>query len=383
MGILIKRFLRPELLTLILFILGLMYAHYLGGHIIFKLIVDYFIKGFILVAPFIIFLLIFLATSRIIVYVGKSPAVGGRIIFYTLLFSYLAIITSLLSIYPYIHVIGEIPFRKVLDEILLYIPRVLMSPLVIAIILSLSSPLILTSLIHSRIEHIDRLYRSTVSLFKYVLYIMPFISFSLGVQLYNSIRLMSIQLVIMSIYAEAIYGALYLTISSVLVWLMSGIPVRKVVEYVFKAFIYCLPAGGSYLALPINLKVYEDVFKEELFGSLALSIGASINRSGSVGGALIVLALASLYTNTQITFSQLIMIGIILPFISLGAPGLYGGTLIIGMPIIINLLNIAPTNPVVTSSLAVFVSVLTYIQASLNTTTNGLIGMLMTPHTHE
>jgi len=372
-----KKVFRPELLTLISFGLGLLYAYTSGGDFIFSIVIDVFIKVFILMAPFIIFLLIFLSTSRIIVYVGKSPTVGGKLILLTLSFSYLAVSTSLLIIYPYIHVVGKVGYAQIFEELTVYIPRIFKSPLIIAITLSLILPLFISNFIHKNITYIDRLYKGVLTFFRYLLFIMPLISFSLAVQLYTSIRLMSIQLVFTSIYVEAIYGFLYLLLSSVIVWLLTKIPVRKVAEYVFKAFIYCLPAGGSYLALPINLRVYEEVFKEELFGSLALSIGASLNRSGSVGGAVIVLALASLYTNTPVTYSQLVMIGFILPFISLGAPGLYGGTLIIGMPIVVNLLNIDPLSPLVTSSLAVFVSVLTYIQASLNTTTNGLMGMLI------
>ena len=372
-----KRVLRPELLTLISFGLGLLYAYMFEGHFIFSIIIDVFIKGFILMAPFIIFLLIFLSTSRIIVYIGKSPTVGGKLILLTLIFSYLAVFTSLLIIYPYTHIIGKVGYTQIFEELTVYIPRIFKSPLVIAITISLLLPLFISNFIHKNITSIDRLYNGVLIFFRYLLFMMPLISFSLAVQLYTSIKLMSIQLVFTSIYVEAIYGFLYLFLSSIIVWVLTRIPVRKVAEYVFKAFIYCLPAGGSYLALPINLRVYEEVFKEELFGSLALSIGASLNRSGSVGGAIIVLALTSLYTNTPVTYSQLVMIGFILPFISLGAPGLYGGTLIVGMPIIVNLLNIDPLSPLVTSSLAVFVSVLTYIQASLNTTTNGLMGILI------
>ena len=374
---LFRRVARPELLTLISFGVGLLYAYRFGGHYIFNIIIDIFVKGFILLAPFIIFLLIFLSTSRIVVYIGKSPAVGGKLILLTLLFSYLAVITSLLIIYPFVHTLGVVGYVQIFEEILLYVPRILRSPLIISIALSLILPLFISDYIHKNIKRIDRVYKGVLTFFKYLLFMMPVISFSLAVQLYTSIKIVSLQLVFSSIYLEAVYGITYLTLSSIIVWLITKISIRKVAEYVFKAFIYCLPAGGSYLALPINLRIYEEVFKEELFGGLALSIGASLNRSGSVGGAIIVLTLASLYTHTPIMYSQLVMIGFILPFISLGAPGLYGGTLIIGMPVIVNLLNIDPLSPLVTSSLAVFVSVLTYIQASLNTTTNGLMGMLL------
>lgn len=374
---LFRRVARPELLTLISFGVGLLYAYRFGGHYIFNIIIDIFVKGFILLAPFIIFLLIFLSTSRIVVYIGKSPAVGGKLILLTLLFSYLAVITSLLIIYPFVHTLGVVGYVQIFEEILLYVPRILRSPLIISIALSLILPLFISDYIHKNIKRIDSVYKGVLTFFKYLLFMMPVISFSLAVQLYTSIKIVSLQLVFSSIYLEAVYGITYLTLSSIIVWLITKISIRKVAEYVFKAFIYCLPAGGSYLALPINLRIYEEVFKEELFGGLALSIGASLNRSGSVGGAIIVLTLASLYTHTPIMYSQLVMIGFILPFISLGAPGLYGGTLIIGMPIIVNLLNIDPLSPLVTSSLAVFVSVLTYIQASLNTTTNGLMGMLL------
>ncbi len=374
---LFRRVARPELLTLISFGVGLLYAYRFGGHYIFNIIIDIFVKGFILLAPFIIFLLIFLSTSRIVVYIGKSPAVGGKLILLTLLFSYLAVITSLLIIHPFVHTLGVVGYVQIFEEILLYVPRILRSPLIISIALSLILPLFISDYIHKNIKRIDSVYKGVLTFFKYLLFMMPVISFSLAVQLYTSIKIVSLQLVFSSIYLEAVYGITYLTLSSIIVWLITKISIRKVAEYVFKAFIYCLPAGGSYLALPINLRIYEEVFKEELFGGLALSIGASLNRSGSVGGAIIVLTLASLYTHTPIMYSQLVMIGFILPFISLGAPGLYGGTLIIGMPIIVNLLNIDPLSPLVTSSLAVFVSVLTYIQASLNTTTNGLMGMLL------
>ena len=372
-----KKLIKPEPLTVMAFLLGLLYSSIFGGGSIFNDVVAIFIRIFILVAPFIVFTLIFLSTSRILIYIGKSPSLGGRLIIYTLLFSYLAVIFALVVMYPYIHRIGALDIGLLYEEAASYIRRIIVSPLMTAIIIALVSPLIFSRYIASNPSLIDGLYHYIISIFKALLYIMPIVAFSFGVKLYVSISTLSIPLILSSILTELVYGLIYLLVASLIVSVSKRVPTRLVLKYVAKAFVYCLPAGGSYLALPINLNVYREVFREEYFGSLALSIGASINRAGSVGGALIVVGLASIFVGSPTSLSQLFMIGLILPFVSLGAPGLYGGTLIVGMPLVLDVLGIGELHPIAISSLAIFVSVLTYIQASLNTVTNGLMGILI------
>ena len=369
----VKRYL--EIIILTSFTLGILIGMSNPDYGFLDVINELFIKFFVLFSPIIIFLLIFLSSSKIVRGIGSSPIIGGKVLLYTLLYSYIAVIIATFYSLFFIRSLEVDPFKLFLMELIHIAPKILTSPLVISIISSISLPLILRRYIVENGDFLDRLYDIVIRSFRSIIFIMPIITFSFGYHLYVISKDIFIEYLIDSIKVELIYGITYLGLSSIFTAIYSGVSVRRIFLYSLKTFISCIPAGGSYMALPINLKIYGEIFGDDVLGTLALSMGASINRAASAGGAIIILEITSIYTGLNIGLGRLIALGILIPFIALGSPGIFGGTLIVGISIIPEILGISPDHPLATLSLAMFISVLTYILAPLNTLTNGLIGI--------
>ena len=366
-----------ETSIIISFMLGILHGIFFPWDGVFEKLTEMFINFFVIFAPIIIFILIFLASSRIALRMGFTPSTGGKILLYTLLFSYLAVSISAIYAAPYSHITGGDMLNLFLVEMLHITPKILTSPLTLSIAAALGLPLILNRYILKWGELIDRSYRAVITGFKSILYIMPIISFGFGHHLYIVTRRIFVEYLVTSLGLEIIYGFTYLIAASFIASILTEVNIWRMLNYSLKTFILCIPAGGSYMALPINLKVYSDMFGDDQYGVLAISVGASINRAASSGGAVLIIALTSMFTGYDIGLGRLIILGALIPFIALGAPGIFGGTLIVGISLISDILGISSTDPLATLSLAMFVSVLTYILAPLNTLTNGLIGVIV------
>lgn len=370
-----------EYLIVLSFFIGMLLAYINLPYLeIFTLIVDYFIYFFVELAPLIVFIIILSSASNILAKGGRIYRLGGWIIILIIVFSY---ISTTMGLATYV-IISRSYLRgsNFLGGVYLYeigkiYSGILFRPIIIAILLSFTIPYVIRGQLIKHRRYVEGFYKSVLNGFKSITKIMPLISLGLGISLYKSLEISSLQLVIEALTLIFIVGLALMTILTVISSILTNRYLTEIMRYTLKIFFSALPLGGSYLALPLNLRIFDEAFQGYSGESdLALTIGASLNRCGSVAGAIIAVYLSSLYTGISLSLPEALIMALIVPIVSLGAPGMYGGTLLVAMPVINHVLSVESSSMFSTTALALFVGVMTFVQASVNTTTNGYIALL-------
>ena len=375
--------LRLEYLLLLCFLVGLVVAYVTPIDVrIFSTIVNLFIDGFIFLAPLIVFVIIFGATCSLI---AESDLAGPVVKTATFLFAALVMGCSLfasIALSPLLP--SATASREFSVTTFSYVAQVVLiaafRPVTLALIfgLLLSFGLSKSSSFRRVVRVSKMVYMYQERAFEILLKVFPLITFSLGATLYYNLGNVSLEAYAISMglvlsLSLASLGALFLITK-----LLSKVSSRTLWKYSASMFTTGLATGSSYLALPMGLKIFKEHFsiRSEVV-DLVITLGSSLNRCGSVMGVLAVVFIAARYTGTEIYSQQMLLLAVPLGLIALGSPGIQGGTLLVSMALILDVITPSNAAKFTGTAFAIFIGGTTFIQAAVNTVASGYVTLLV------
>jgi len=374
---------RLEYWLLISFLLGLLIAYIVPIRIdVFPIIVDGFITVFMFLAPVIVFVIILNSTCSLI---SERDVAGAVIKASVVLFGssvlgcslFASIVLSSLLPAPSASTGLTVQTFSYIMQIML---NSLLRPVTMALMLGVTLAFAFshTSFFMKVVGFSKRMYRIQERAFKILLKVFPAIAMSLGGTLYYNLGQVSLEVYMISMALTLFLGLAALAILFITVERVTHVGLVKLSRYSTRMFATGLSIGSSYMALPLALKIFKEHFDVSAgIGDLVLSLGASLNRCGSVMGVLVVTFVAARYTGFEVSWQQMLLLAIPIALIGFGSPGIQGGTLLVGMPVILHV--IAPLNAAkfVAVALALFVGGTTFIQAAVNNVASGYITLLV------
>jgi Na+/H+-dicarboxylate symporter len=374
---------RLEYLLLFSFLLGLLIAYLTPFKIsVFSVIVDSFIAGFLFLSPVIVFVIIFNSTCALM----RERDLAGQVITRSVtIFGFLVLACSLFaslvlsSLAPSATGSGGIStgaFSYVAQIVLLSSLRPVSLALVLGVILAFT--LSRTSHFGKVIKYSESVYRVEERAFGILVKVFPVIALSLGATLFYSLGNVSLEAYAISMALTLTLGLIVLIALLILVRILTRARLGQLGRYSTRMFATGLAIGSSYLALPLALSIFKQHFPTR--GSLAdlvLTLGTSLNRCGSVMGVLVVSFIAARYAGFDFSSQQLLLLAVPVALIGFGSPGIQGGTLLVAMPLVLDVMM--PTNAQKFSAVAVaiFVGGTTFIQAAVNNVANGYVALLV------
>jgi proton glutamate symport protein len=375
--------LRLEYLLLLCFLVGLFVAYVSPIDVrVFSTVVNLFVDGFIFLSPLIVFVIIFGATCSLI---AESDLAGPVVKNATFLFALLVMGCSLFaSVVLSVLLPSAATSSEFSASTFSYVAQVVFvaafRPVTLALMLGLGLAFGLSrSSSFGRVVRVSRVvYRMQERAFGILLKVFPLITFSLGATLYYNLGNVSLEA-----YATAMGLVLLLCLAALgallgITKLLTGVDFRGLWRYSVSMFTTGLSTGSSYLALPMGLKIFREHFSVRGdVADLVITLGSSLNRCGSVMGVLAVSFVAARYTGTGFYSQQMLLLAVPLGLIALGSPGIQGGTLLVSMALILDV--ITPSNPAsfTGTAFAIFVGGTTFIQAALNTVATGYVALLI------
>jgi len=377
---------RFEYWLLISFLLGLSVAYVVPTKIdLFSIVVDTFITVFMFLAPVIVFVIIFNSTCSLI----SERYVAGTVIKTSIGF-FVSLVLGC-SLFASIVLSSVLPAPSssmgLSVETFQYIMQIMLTsllrPVTIALMLGviLAFALSRASSFKKVADLSKQMYASQEQAFKLLLKAFPAIAMSLGGTLYYNLGRVSLEVYVIAMGLTLTLGLAALIALSITVQRVTNIGFRELSRYSTRMFAVGLSTGSSYVALPLALKVFKEHFRiSESVGDLVLSLGASLNRCGSVMGVLVVTFMAARYTGLEISWLQMLILAIPVALIGFGSPGIQGGTLLVAMPVILYVITPLDTAKFVAVALALFVGGTTFIQAGVNIVASGYIALLVSGH---
>lgn len=375
--------LRLEYLLLLCFLVGLFVAYVAPVDVrLFSTVVNVFIDGFIFLSPVIVFVIIFGATCSLI---AESDLAGPVVRSATFLFAALVMGCSLFAsvvlspLLPSTTTSKEFSvttFSYVAQIVLIAALRPVTLALVFGLLLAFG--LSRTSSF-GRIVKVSRMvYGIQQRAFGILLKVFPLITFSLGETLYYNLGNVSLEAYATSMGLVFSLSLAALAALFVITKLSTGVGLGGLWKYSASMFTTGLATGSSYLSLPMGLKIFKEHFSiRGDVADLVITLGSSLNRCGSVMGVLAVSFIAARYTGTEFYSQQILLLAVPLGLIALGSPGIQGGTLLVSMALILDV--ITPSNPAkfTGTAFAIFVGGTTFIQAAVNTVVSGYVALLV------
>ena len=374
---------RFEYWLLLSFLSGVLVAYAAPARIdIFPMIVDAFITVFTSLAPIIVFVIIFDSTCSLIFVKDVAGAVikASVILFVSLVLGCSLFASAVLSsVLPSSFSSAGLSFHT-FEYIIQIMLASLLRPVTMALMLGVTLAFALshTSFFRKVADLSKRIYEAQERAFRLLLKVFPAIAVSLGGTLYYNLGRVSLEVYVVAMGLTLTLGLAALAILLIVVQKVTHTRLAEMSRYSTRMFAVGLSTGSSYVALPLALKIFKEHFDiGEGIGDLVLSLGASLNRCGSVMGVLAVTFVAARYTGIEISWQQMLLLAIPVALIGFGSPGIQGGTLLVAMPIILYV--IAPLNSAkfVAVALALFVGGTTFIQAAVNNVASGYIALLV------
>jgi len=377
---------RFEYWLLISFLIGLSVAYIVPTKIdLFSIVVDTFITVFMFLAPVIVFVIIFNSTCSLI----SERYVAGTVIKTSIGF-FVSLVLGC-SLFASIVLSSVLPapsssmglsvgtFQYIMQIMLTSLLRPVTIALMLGVILAFA--LSRASSFKKVADLSKQMYASQEQAFKLLLKAFPAIAMSLGGTLYYNLGRVSLEVYVIAMGLTLTLGLAALIALSITVQRVTNIGFRELSRYSTRMFAVGLSTGSSYVALPLALKVFKEHFRiSESVGDLVLSLGASLNRCGSVMGVLVVTFMAARYTGLEISWLQMLILAIPVALIGFGSPGIQGGTLLVAMPVILYVITPLDTAKFVAVALALFVGGTTFIQAGVNIVASGYIALLVSGH---
>jgi Na+/H+-dicarboxylate symporter len=374
---------RLEYLLLFSFLLGLLIAHITPIKIsLFSVIVDSFIAGFLFLSPLIVFVIIFNSTCALMrerdlagQVITKSVIIFGLLVLGCSLFASL-VLSSLAPPATGSSGISTGALSYVAQIVLLSSLRPVSLALVLAVILAFA--LSRTSLFRKVIEFSKSVYSIQKQAFEILVKVFPVIALSLGATLYYSLGNVSLEAYAISMGLTLALGLAVLIALLIVARVLTHIGLGKLAAYSTRMFATGLAIGSSYLALPLALKIFKQHFQiQGNLADLVLTLGTSLNRCGSVMGVLIVSFVAAHYAGFDLSSQRLLLLAIPVALIGFGSPGIQGGTLLVAMPLVLDVIMPANAARFSAVALAIFVGGTTFIQAAVNNVASGYVTLLV------
>ncbi len=374
---------RFEYWLLISFLLGLLVAYVVPTKIdIFSLVVDTFITVFMFLAPVIVFVIIFNSTCSLI----SEGDVAGTVIKASIVY-FVSLVLGC-SLFASVVLSSVLPalssFMGLSVETFQYIIQIMLTSLLRPVTFALMLGVILaftlsrTSFFRKVAYFSKKIYGSQERAFKLLLKVFPAIAISLGGTLYYNLGQVSLVVYMISMGLTLTLGFVALAALFITVQRVTHIGFREMLRYSTRMFAVGLSTGSSYVALPLALKIFKEHFSiSESIGDLVLSLGASLNRCGSVMGVLVVTFVAAHYTGFEISWLHMLLLAVPVALIGFGSPGIQGGTLLVAMPVILYVITPLNAAKFVAVALALFVGGTTFIQAAVNIVASGYIALLV------
>jgi len=347
----------------------------------FVLIADYFVKAFLLFAPLIIFIILFTSTCSL----KAEREIPGTIAKVSLiLYGSLVIISSIfasivLSIFSKQGPIMPIS-AGVYSHVLQVIFTSLSRPVSLAILIGFVTPFIFAKTKHfQKILNASRhVYSAQARFFEILIKIFPVFCLSLGATLYYNLGKLAMSAYLISIGSVFVLGMAVLASLSLTVHKFAFKDVKHLSKYSVRAFLAGLSTGSSYITLPMHLKIFNQYFKlDKRVSDFILTLGASLNRCGSVMGVLIVTFVSASFSNYQISWQQMLSLAIPVALIGFGSPGIAGGTLLVNLPAILDVLSPSSPEKFTSTALALFIGGTMFVQVAVNTVANGYVALLV------
>jgi proton glutamate symport protein len=374
---------RLEYLLLLSFLLGLLIAYLAPFKIgLFSLFVDNFIAGFLFLSPVIVFVIIFNSTcslmherdlagqvikNSVIIFV---LLVLGCSLFASLVLSFLSPTTTTSTgvsagVFSYI---AQIVFLSSLRPVTL----ALVFAVIFAFVLSR------TSLFKTVVKLSTSVYKIQEQAFEILVKVFPAIAVSLGATLYYNLGNVSLAAYVISMGLTLTLGLAVLIALLVSVRILTRAGLKQLGRYSTRMFATGLAIGSSYLALPMALSIFKHHFHTRgNVADLVLTLGTSLNRCGSVMGVLAVSFVAARYTGIEFSSQQILLLAIPIALIGFGSPGIQGGTLLVSMPLILDVITSSNATQFSAVAVAIFVGGTTFIQAAVNSVANGYVTLLV------
>jgi Na+/H+-dicarboxylate symporter len=212
----------------------------------------------------------------------------------------------------------------------------------------------------------------------FLLKIFPVVTMSLGASLYYTLGTVSVEAYVVSMVFVFLVGLAALAAILIMVGRATHQRLTELARYSSRMFATGLSIGSSYVILPLALRLFKEHFDaDSAIRDLVLTLGASLNRCGSVMGVLIVTFVAAHYTGLAISWQQMLLLAFPVALIGFGSPGIQGGTLLVAMPVILYIVPSLNSERFMTVAVALFVGGTTFIQAAVNSVASGYVALLV------
>lgn len=349
---------------------------------VFVLITDMFVKAFLLFAPLIVFIIIFASTCSL----QAEKAILRRIVKVSLaLYAALIVLSSIFaSTVLSIPLLRQEPSALVSIGTYSYLLPIMLAslsnPVFLAIIVGFITPFLFTRTkhFHKILSASKRLHSAQATIFKTLIRILPLICLSLGARLYYDLGRLALNAYLISIGLIFALGTLILTSLLLIVRKLMPRDVNQIYRYSRTAFMAGLSIGSSYVVLPLNLKIFGRHFKmDKRIRDFILTFGASLNRCGSVMGVLVVTFVSAIFNNYGLSWQQILSLAIPVALLGFGSPGIHGGTLLVNLSMILQMLSPPDPEKFASTALALFVGGTTFVQVAVNTVTSGYVALLV------
>jgi Na+/H+-dicarboxylate symporter len=367
---------------LVFFLLGVLIAYASPTRIeLFAMVVDTFVSWFMSLAPVIVFVVIF---NSVCILISERNVAGATIHESVMCFLFLILGCSLFASTVLSLALSSRSSAGLSLHAFEYITAIIfvsmLRPVTMALILGVVVAFAFSrsALFEKAVNVSNKAYGVQERALKLLLKCFPAISMSLGGTLYYSLGQVSMEVYLVAMCLTLILGVAALATLYVIVQRITHVKPGKLLQYSKRMFAVGLSTGSSYLALPLALRLFKEHFDiNQSVGNLVLSLGASMNRCGSVMGVLVVTYVAARYMGVDVSWEQMLMLAVPVALIGFGSPGIQGGTLLVAMPVILHV--VAPSNSAnfVAVALALFVGGTTFIQAAVNNIASGYIALLI------
>jgi Na+/H+-dicarboxylate symporter len=379
-----------EYLLPLSFFLGFLIAYIVPFKIaVFVFITDVFVKTFLLFAPLIVFIIIFTSTCSLQSekmslgrFVKISVVMYISLIFLSAIFTSLMLSILLLANRSGFRGNGTLEaYSQIYQTILVNLSNLVFP----AIIVGFAAPLLLarTRYFH-KILHASKYLNSGEEIFfKILIKILPLICLSLGARLYYDLGQVTLNAYITSMGLTFALGTLFLISFLLTIRKLMFKKINQIYRYSKETFLTAFTIGSSYIFLPLNIKIFCRYFEmDKRVRDFILTLGASLNRCGSVIGVLVVIFVSAFYNNYGLSWQQMLSLAIPVALLGFGSPGIHGGTLLVTLPVILQTLS--PPNPekFASTALALFVGGTAFPQVAVNSVTTGYVALLVDHFAH-
>lgn len=216
-----------------------------------------------------------------------------------------------------------------------------------------------------------------MSFFKLILKVLPLVSLSFGASFYYGLGRSSLSAYVEALAMMAAFSVAYVLISLALVTVLLGVDLKAAASYTLKMFFIGLSLPSSYILLAPHLKVFSSHFDvDRSISDTVLAMGSALNRAGSAMGVVISVSVVSKYLSVPISLGEYFSLALIAAVIGFASPGIPGGTILVAMPMILNLLGAVNPEAFSLASIAVFNGI-TILTAPTNTVFTGYIALVV------